>query len=211
MTFRVNRFAYLDDRDVAYALHALNELPRAVAHKHLRIGLNAWGGEVKNILGFTAPRDTGLLRKSFGVKVKIPDASFNTKHHGKPAYVLVGPKRRSGRMMRRSNRGKLIGFGLAQKELQIQRTASGVLSLRPLARERAAVKLAKSLHPGAVYKNPTRYAHLAERKHGYMKRAEAVGKRLGQTALLHKIRQGVFTEAAILHGKQNRFTGTAAT
>jgi hypothetical protein len=206
MAFRftptTNKFAYLDDRDVAYVMHALRVLPRKVAQKHLRIGLNAWGGQVSNLLKIVAPKETGLLRKSFGVKVKIPDTSYNVAHHGRPAYCLVGPRRHTGRMLRRTARGRLVGFSLAQKELRVQRTAAGVKALRPLARERAAVRLTKSLMPGSYYRNPSRYAHLAERKRGYMKRVEHVGRRLGQTAFVHKVQQGIAQEATALASSQ---------
>lgn len=150
----------IDQRSVAHFTTAMRELPRRVAIFTVRVALNAWGGVVRDKAVPLARRQTGMLAKSLGVKVKIPDASFNKAHHGKPAYVLVGPKRRSGRMLRKDN---LKGFGAAQRELVATRKLLAGKG-KPLERERLAVRLVKSTYD-AVYRNPSRYAHLVEGGH----------------------------------------------
>ena len=152
---------------VKEALFAFRELPRRVHFKHLRIALNAGGGIIRDRAATFARRDTGLLAKSLGVKVKIPDASFNVAHHGKPAYAVIGPKRKSGRFMRLNSKGLLKGFGSAQKGLVAERKRLNekVKTLNPLKRERAAVKNVGLMFPDAVYRNPSRYAHLVEKGH----------------------------------------------
>lgn len=148
---------------VEEALYALTELPRRVRFKHLRIALNAGGGIVSRAAASRARRVTGLLAKSIGVKVVIPDASFNEAHHGKPAQAIIGPKRKSGRFMRVSAAGNLIGFGKAQKALQAKRKQLAGFGIHPLAREQIAVAMTKQAEQGAIYRNPSRYAHLVEK------------------------------------------------
>ncbi len=75
------------------AILALNQLEGRVKFKHLRIALNAAMAPIKAQARATTPEDTGLLRNSLRIKVKIPDASYDPKHHGRPAYGLVGPGR----------------------------------------------------------------------------------------------------------------------
>lgn len=194
--------ARIEVKGVPAALRAFDELPRRVRIKHTRIALNAGGGVIKNQYAATAHRQTGLLSKSIGVKVTIPDASFNKKHHGKPAYAVVGVKRKAGRMMRLNKKNVLKGFGAAQKELVAERKRlekDG--KLPPLQRERAAVKAVLDKNKGAVYRSPSRYAHLAgpDRK-GAEVLAAAVRQTKDQAGarILEKLRQGLETEAAAL-------------
>jgi hypothetical protein len=121
---------------VRETLHALEELPKRVGHKHLRIAMNAGGGILKRSAESHVPTETGLLRKSLGVKVKIPDASFNAKHHGKPAYAVIGPRRNFVRASITGKQGK-----------------------PQLLTDRKALK--RVLGGGKVKtRNPARYAHL---------------------------------------------------
>src|SRR5688572_15201680 len=90
------------------AQRALQEVPRRTYHLHLRKALNKAGGMLRNAASNFARVDTGLLKKSLKVKVKIPAASFNAAHHGKPAYAVIGPGRgfgAGGKFMRRTARG----------------------------------------------------------------------------------------------------------
>jgi hypothetical protein len=191
----------IDRDDLAHLQMVMRALPRRVAIKTLRVALNAWGGIVKDKAKSLARRDTGLLAKSIGVKVTIPDASRNTAHHGKPAYVVVGPKRKSGRFMRRTNRGSLVGFGKAQKELKANREFFKTSGARALARERLAVKLTRKQFNSAIYRNPTRYAHLVEKGHSRAKAypfiapAQQAGNTAGWAKFKSKLREGIETEA----------------
>lgn len=191
----------IDRDDLQHLQMVMRALPRRVGIKTLRVALNAWGGIVKDKAKSLARRDTGLLAKSIGVKVTIPDASRNTAHHGKPAYVVVGPKRKSGRFMRRTSTGALRGFGKAQKELKTQREFFKTAGARPLARERLAVRMTRKQFGDAVYRNPTRYAHLVEKGHKRAKAypfigpAQDYGNTTGWAKFKSKLREGIETEA----------------
>lgn len=187
---------------VPEALRAFEQLPARVRFKHLRIGLNAGGGIIRDRYASLAHRETGLLSKSIGVRVSIPDSSYNKAHHGKPAYAVVGVKRKAGRMMRMNKKAKLKGFGVAQRDLVAERkrlNKEGKLS--PLRREAAAVKAVLAKNVGAVYRNPSRYAHLAgPRRKGADVLAAAVRSSKAQAGakIIDKLRQGLETEAHAL-------------
>lgn len=193
------------------ALRAFAELPRRLGLKHLRIALNAGGGIVRDRAQQIVRRDSGLLAKSLGVKVKIPDASYNAAHHGKPAYAVIGPKRRSGKFLRLTRKGTLKGFGAAQRELTAERKRlekEGKLS--PLQRERAAVAAVAKNNQDAIYRNPSRYAHLVEKGHGGPRPAKAypfLSTAVSQTKsqvmqkVSDKLAAGIQQEAAALAGR----------
>lgn len=176
-------------------------LPRRVQIKTLRIALNAWGGIVRDKQRSLARRDTGLLSKTLGVKVTIPDASRNTAHHGKPAYVVVGPKRKSGRFMRKNAKGLLIGFGKANKELKTSRKFFRAQGASGRATELAAVRTTRQVFGSAVYRNPTRYAHLLEKGHRnaraypFVEPSQRTGNTTGFAKFKQKLREGIETEA----------------
>ena len=125
---------------VKEALHAFGEMPRRLRHRHLRIALNAGGGILKRTAQSYAPKEVGLLRQSIGVKVKIPDASFNTKHHGRPAYVVIGPRRGFSRGVFNNKRGRTRTLTDAKSTQKQFLLAGGKATIR----------------------NPSRYAHLVE-------------------------------------------------
>src|SRR5688572_21122460 len=75
-------------------LAAFRELPMTVQNRGMRIGLNAAAGVIRDAAKANAPKETGLLRQSLKIKVRIPNASYNAAHHGKPAYAVIGPARR---------------------------------------------------------------------------------------------------------------------
>lgn len=193
-----------DDNRTRQLLRALEELPRRVAFKHMRIALNAWGGVVRDVAKTHVREETGLLKKSLSVKVIIPPASFNVAHHDRPSRVLVGPRRKSGRMMRKTARGRLVGLGAAQRLLKAERARLAAAGVRPLEREKAAVKAVLEAMPAAVYRNPTRYAHLVEkgtkRSKAYPFLAPAIlaGETAALEKLRHKLAEGVAAEATAL-------------
>lgn len=187
---------------VPQALRAFEQLPRKVRQRHMRIALSAGGGEIKNAYVAIAHRETGLMAKSVAVKVRIPDASFNRRHHGKPAYAMIGVKRKAGRMMRLNKRGALKGFGAAQRALKTERARlQQEGKLPPLKREAAAVKAVLDKHPDVVYRNPSRYAHLAgpDRKGGeVLSKAVRQSKDAAGARVVEKLKHGLTTEAAAL-------------
>lgn len=165
-----------DQASVRQLQRNLSVLPRRVAIKHLRIGLNAAGGVAKQVAQASAARETGLLRKSMVVKVTIPDASYNTAHHGKPARVIIGPSR--------SAVAPFIRKGGKAKTLGIKRATKLVLSGGKVGVRKAS-----------------RYAHLAERKSPAIANAQNALATTGIEKLRHKIEQGIASEAAALATK----------
>lgn len=147
------------------AIANLGQLPRRVALRHLRITLNAAGGTVRNAAKAMAPRESGALRGSLRVKVKIPDASWDVKHHGKPAYAVIGPGRGITKpVVRRKGRVRLAGkkaAGLPVKLRKPSRYAHLAEKVHPFigpasktsgpaATARAAEKLAKAFEQEAA-------------------------------------------------------------
>lgn len=202
------RAMVVDQRTYAQLMANLARLPRRMGIKHFRIGLNAWGGVVKTEAKALVRKESKTLEKSLTVKVVIPDASYNVAHHGKPAYVLVGPGRRSGRFLRETQARKLKGYAAAQKALvaERKRLAAGKIGA-PLERERSAVKTVKAQFPKAIYRNPSRYAHLVEKGHGgprparaypFIQPAQRKGATEGMNALFNKLRDGLAQEATAL-------------
>jgi hypothetical protein len=71
-------------------ISAFRDLPRTIRNKHMRIALNAGGGVIRDAAVSNMPSATGLLKKAMNVKVRVPDASHNPKHWGKPAFAVIG-------------------------------------------------------------------------------------------------------------------------
>ena len=155
--------------------HNLTELPRRVAIKHLRIGLNAWGGVVRDEARRRVRKATKLLDKSLSVKVTIPDASRNAAHHGKPARAMVGANRKVKRPVVRKRGG---GF-------------------RAITEKRAANIRADGGNVNR-YQKPSRYAHLVEAKTPFIAPAQEAGATAGFQKMATKIEQGLAAEAAAL-------------
>lgn len=136
---------------VKETMHAMRHIPRQVQFRHLRIAMNAGGGIMKRSAEGYVPTETKLLKKALAVKVKIPDASYNRAHHGKPAYVVIGPRRNFVRASVRAASGK--SRLLSDKKAFSRVMGGGRVSVR----------------------NPARYAHLA---HGGTKSHVVSAKRV---------------------------------
>lgn len=158
---------------VDQAIANLGNLPRKVAFKHLRVALSAAGGQIKDTLKLLAPVETRTLKNSFAVKTKIPDASWDVKHHGKPAYVVIGAKRGSAKLVT-NWKGRVI-------------TAT-----------KKTLERARAFRIKARWRKPSRYSHLAEKKHGFhANAARIVGPRAADKAA-KKLAAAFETEAAAL-------------
>jgi hypothetical protein len=180
--------AVINPADAAFVRYALGALHRNTATRHLRIALNAWGGQVRNMARTLAPRDTGLLSRAQAVKVRIPDASFDVRHHGKPAYVVVGTDRRAVQHYLAGTRKKLS-----------TRTPRGVrLGLRW-----SALQKAQAGRQNIDIRKPSRYAHLANKRSQFMRTAEALGRTAGALAFVRKMYDGYVREAARLAASQH--------
>lgn len=202
------RAIVIDQQTLNQLLANFHRFPKRFGFKHFRIGLNAWGGIVKNKAAENVRVDSGTLKKSLSVKVVIPDASYNVAHHGKPAYVLVGPGRKKGRFLRVKNSGGYVGYAKAQRALTAERKrlAAGKIG-KPLERELMAVSAARKQFPDAIFRNPSRYAHLVEAGHGgprpakaypFIEPARRAGESEGVNALFNKLRDGFAETAAVL-------------
>lgn len=166
----------IDQHSFSLLKVALSLLPRRVGFRVVRIALNAWGGYVRNQARSLAPEETGLLKKSLKVKAVIPDSSYNEKHHGKPAYVMVGPARGVKALVqdrRTVTRARLEKTGWRGNRVSVRR--------------------------------PSRYAHLVERgtasgvKASYfMNRAQRAGNVGGLVVLKDKLTKGIEAESAAL-------------
>lgn len=150
------------------AVANLAQLPRRVAHRHLRIALNAAGGTIRDSAKTLAPRESGTLRQSLRVKVKIPDASFDVRHHGKPAYAVIGPARGfSKQVTKRAGRHRIIG----------KRTKLGS---KPQTRR------------------PSRYAHFAEKHQSFIGAASKTAGPAATARAAEKLAKAFETEANLL-------------
>lgn len=158
---------------VEQAIANLGNLPRKVAHRHLRIALSAAGGTIKAAAVAKAPAETKLLRKSLGVKVKIPDASFNVRHHGRPAYVVIGPRRQFvGPAIRKGGRTKILSTKRAVKHV----LGGGKVQVR----------------------RASRYAHLAEKASPYLAPASRSAGPAASARAAEKLAKAFETEAAAM-------------
>lgn len=138
---------------VPETMASFRDLPLRLRTRHMRIALNAAGGVLRDAAVANIPKQSGLLRKSMKVKVKIPDESFNVAHHGRPAYALVGASR------------NVAGIGTYRKSGQKGRVKSVKLD-RVGERDvfRPGPNAAHSGIPVATnLLRPSRYAHLVER------------------------------------------------
>lgn len=166
----------IDVKSLAQFQSAMSQLPRNVGIKHLRIALNAWGGEVKNEAIANVATDTKLLRRSLGVRVVIPDASWNVNHHGRPSRVIVGARRKFVALKSR------------------KRLKSGIVRTR--------YKIVRLDATSGRVKRASRYHHIAEGQQDYIAPAQRAGNTRGLAKLARKLGEGIRTEAAKLAAKQ---------
>lgn len=164
-----------DEHSLKRFQHNLSRLSRGVRIRQLRIALNAWGGIVKTEAKAEVNKASGFLSRSLIVKVVIPDASRNEKHHGKPARVMVGASRRA--VKAQANIGGKLKF------LSVRKATKRVLSGGKVR----------------AYK-PSRYSHLAgpRRKAQWAERAQAAGNTRGMAKFQEKLTQGIAAEVAAL-------------
>jgi HK97 gp10 family phage protein len=125
-------------------LNAFRDLPRAIRNRHMRIAMNAGAGVIRDAAVANAPKQSGLLKKSLKIKVRVPDASYNVKHHGKPAYAVIGPAR-----------------GVVGRVATIKGVVKTITTRQAIKRSFGG--------GGFTTRRPARYAHLVEkgtRAHG---------------------------------------------
>lgn len=173
----------IDQTSYRHLMSNLEALPRRVGIRVFRIALNAWGGVVKAAeISYARQGPSDLIPKAIVVEVTIPDASYNIKHHGKPATVAVGVSRR---FVRAGTSG-----------------GSGFKGLSPRKREAA-----RSAGRRIQARRPSRYAHFVEKgiagrkrivPHAFVAPAARVGQTAGFQRFSTKMAEGIQTEAAKL-------------
>lgn len=188
---------------VPEAIRNIEQLPIRLRNKHMRIALNAGAGLIRDAAKPFVPVDSGLLKKSLAVKVKIPQASTNSDHWDKPSYAVIGVRRRSGKFLARTKKGRLRGYGNANRELKRAR-AFEVSGQTARQREVEAVRFTRSMFPRSEYRNPSRYAHLVEkgtkRTHArpFLQPAVAIAGAAAGAKIVAKLNAAVHAEAAAL-------------
>ena len=183
----------------------LNTLAGNVQRRVVRNALSAAGGVLRDIAKSLAREDTGLLKKSLAVKNPyVPKVNANTVGYTPNSYVLVGVKRKAGRMLRKST---LRGSGVSQRALVVERKRLKTEgSLPALKRERAAVRNVLTRFQDAIYRNPSRYAHILEGGHAKGKgRSSAraypfIGPASQRPAVLERLKQKLSEGIAIESG-----------
>lgn len=189
---------------VPEAIIAMRELPRRVQLRHLRIALNAGGGILKSTAQSLVPASTGLLKKSLGVKVKIPDASYNSAHHGKPAYVVIGPRRRFVRAaVVKAGKTRLLGDKTALKRV----LGGGKVQVRSPSRYAHLVERGTRSHSvvaknAKVLSNGTSFfgtrATVQANPKSFLRRAVSISGAAAQNKVIAKLHEGIESEAAAL-------------
>lgn len=173
------------------AMRSMSHLTPKLRNQHMRIAMNAALGVIKKRMVANAPKDTGLLKKSLRVKVKIPAASYDVRHHDLPPWGLVGPGRRV--VLYVSKTGKISGKTLSAAVTQIFKKGGSIAG---------RVERGKP-----VMKKATRYAHFAEKgrqgKGGsqFMQSAAQQGAAEAAAKFTSKIREGLHKVAAELAAK----------
>ena len=119
-------------------INAFRDLTRTVRNKHMRIAMNAGAGVIRDAAVANAPKETGLLKKSLKIKVRVPDASFNAAHHGRPAYAVIGPAR-----------------GVVSRVANVKGTVKTITTRQAIKRSFGG--------GGFTTRRPSRYAHLVEK------------------------------------------------
>lgn len=205
---------------VPEAVSAFKELPRSMRNKHMRIAMNAGGGIIRDDMVTRTPVDAGLLKRSYRVKVRVPDASYNIAHHGRPAYAVIGPSR------------NVVGVQTFRK--------SGKAGKVKLSRVKRVPKLGDfftktGLKVATDLQRPSRYFHLVDRgvkshtisakSSRVLSNSEAVfgrsvehpgfsGRRIvqssiaaagpaAQTAIIRKLKVGLLVDAARLSQRRS--------
>lgn len=150
---------------LAECLAAFEELPMGLQNRHMRIALNAAGGVIRDAAVSNSPEDSGAHKKALQVKVRVPNASRNRAHHGKPAYAIVGAARH------------IVGVQTFRK--------SGAKGRIKTVRLKRGQKLATNV------RRPSRYSHLIERDTRFLSRAVGSAGQLAQNKMVHKLKDGI--------------------
>lgn len=140
-------------------------LPLSVQNMNMRKAMNAGAGVIRDAAVANAPEDTRLLKRSIKIKVRVPNASRNVAHHGKPAYGVIGAARRFVGVQTFRKSGKAGKFKIVR--------------LKPTQRLATNVKRA------------SRYSHLAERRTRFLSRAAASAGPAAQAKTVTKLREGL--------------------
>lgn len=109
---------------------SFGEIPRVVGGSNMRKAMNAGGGVIRDAAAIRVPIGSGLARDSLKVKVRVPDESFNAKHHGRPAYAVVGAARRINGRVAPNSAGQMRRI-TTRKAIRLSFGGSGYTTRRP--------------------------------------------------------------------------------
>lgn len=185
------------------AVLSLRLFPRKLQTKQVRIAMNAAMAPIKRDAIANAPSDTGLLKKSLRIKVKVPDASYNVKHHGKPAYGLVGAGR--GIFGVRSIGKKGLGSVLAKTRAAAVKLIKGGKGRLQTVRERDRFVPLGGGELKTHARRASRYSHFAEKgrkgKGGtkFLEKATASASPRAREEFVRKLVPGIYQEAANIY------------
>lgn len=161
-------------------ISAFRDLPRSVRNKNLRIAMNAGAGVIRDAAAANVSSSSGLLKKSLKIKVRVPDASYNSQHHGRPAYAVIGPARSvTGRVAIITRRERIFTKAVNEGDFEFAADYQAALKGQRKGQFRVSRKtkvlttrqaIKRSFGGGGfVIRRPSRYAHLVEkgtRPHG---------------------------------------------
>ncbi len=184
-------------------LDAFKDLPRAVRGRHMRIGLNAAAGVIRDMAVTFAPRQTGLLRKSLKVKVRVPETSYNAAHHSRPAYAVVGASRKVVALTQTSKAGlklitlkKLSKKGFRGNLIQKRRPSRySHLVERGTKGHRITAKNVGGLSSGDVFFGRS-VRHPGTRGQHFLQRAVSFAGPVAQAKMIRKLKDGITQWAA---------------
>lgn len=148
---------------VQEALATFAQLPVTMHNRGMRIAMNAGGGVLRDAMVANSPEDTRLHKRSLKVKVRVPNASRNRAHHGRPAYAVIGAARR------------FVGVRTFRK--------SGKVGKAKIVRLKQGQTLATTV------KRASRYSHMLERRTRFMSRAASSARGAANYKMLDKLHQ----------------------
>lgn len=197
-------------------LNAFRDLPRTVRNKHMRIGLNAAGGVIRNAMMAGAPKETGLLKRAIKVKVKVPDASHNPLHHGRPAYAVIGPARRiasavtvtaKGRW-RAVSRSSAINAAFRGRTVQRRRPSRYAHFIEKGTKAHGIVAQRASVLSSGSQVFGRRIKHPGVKGAGFMQKAVSTSGAAAQAKMVAKIYEGIVDWSRARASREMRRVGS---
>jgi hypothetical protein len=165
---------------VEKAIRTLEKIGRGAKTTQMRNASSAAGGVLKPEAAKRAPKETGTLAKNFIVKSKV-------RKDKESAYALIGANRAITVFVskdQKTNTKKVIATYRTKKDGSI--SVSGVARL-----DKAIAKGTRT-----EKRKPSRYLHLANKKHRFMEATIAAKGRAAAERFKQRLEKGVAEEVA---------------